>query len=182
MIIENQLKGLDNNPIKVNKKQPPKSINPDLTSCYFTSMFIGAKNSGKTYGLVKMIKNYEEYPIKDSSGNVLPIRIILFCPTGQSEANPIYKTLKNLDDDDVILNYSDEKLIEKINSVQDIKEEIEERNEYLKAYKKFLKIGEDKINLLEPDELLILHKYEFINPIYLKPLKYKYPPTHFFLY
>ncbi len=27
-------------------------------------MFIGSKNSGKTYGLVKMIKNYEDQPIK----------------------------------------------------------------------------------------------------------------------
>jgi len=52
-------------------------------------MFIGAKNSGKTYGLVKMIKNYEDQPIKDSKGNLLEIRTILFSPTGESEANPI---------------------------------------------------------------------------------------------
>ena len=53
-------------------------------------MFIGAKNSGKTYELVKMIKNYEDQPIKDSKGNTLEIRTILFSPTGKSEANPIY--------------------------------------------------------------------------------------------
>lgn len=181
MIVENQLHGLNNNPIKVNKKQPPRSTNENLTSLYFTSMFIGAKNSGKTYGLVKMIKNYEEYPIKDSSGNILPIRVILFCPTGQSEANPIYKTLKYLDDEDIILSYSDEKLMEKIHSVQEIKDEIEERNEYLNAFKKFVKLGEDKINLLTPEELLILHKYDFILPIHLPSLKYKHPPVHFFI-
>ena len=57
MISETQLSTLDNKPIKVNKKSPPQSINPDLTPLYFTAMFIGAKCSGKTYGLVKMIKN-----------------------------------------------------------------------------------------------------------------------------
>ena len=53
-------------------------------------MFIGSKNSEKTYGLVKMIKNYEEQPIKDSKGNILEIRTILFSPIGESESNPIY--------------------------------------------------------------------------------------------
>jgi len=69
-VSEKQLKHLNNIIPKVNKKEPPKSINPDLTSMYFTAMFIGSKNSGKTYGLVKMIKNYEDYPVKDSKGHI----------------------------------------------------------------------------------------------------------------
>ena len=59
MILETKLSNLDNKPIKVNKKSPPRSINPDLTPLYFTAMFIGAKNSGKSYGLVKPLKFYE---------------------------------------------------------------------------------------------------------------------------
>ena len=79
-------------------------------------MFIGSKNSGKTYGLVKMIKNYEDKPVKDSKGNTLEIKTILFSPTGKSEANPIYTSLKSLDfENDVIENYTDNKLIEKLN-------------------------------------------------------------------
>ena len=78
-------------------------------------MFIGSKNSGKSYGLVKMIKNYEDKPIKDSKGNTLEMRTILFSPTGKSEANPIYTSLKSLDfENDVIENYTDNKLIEKL--------------------------------------------------------------------
>jgi hypothetical protein len=50
MILEKQLSNINNKMPKINKKQPPKSINPDLTSLYFTALFIGAKNSGKTYG------------------------------------------------------------------------------------------------------------------------------------
>ncbi len=50
---EFKLIGLNNIVPKVNKKEPPRSINKDLTPFFFTSMFIGAENSGKTYGLVK---------------------------------------------------------------------------------------------------------------------------------
>ena len=50
-----------------------------------------------------MIKNYQDSPIKDHDGNTLPTRIILFAPTANSDANPEYKTLKNLDEDDIIL-------------------------------------------------------------------------------
>ena len=64
MILETKLNNLDNKPIKVNKKSPPMSINKDLTPFYFTAMFIGAKNSGKSYGLVKLLKFYENEPIK----------------------------------------------------------------------------------------------------------------------
>ena len=86
---------------------------------FFTRMFIGSKNSGKTYGLVKMIKNYEEQPIKDSKGNILEIRTTLFSPTGKSEANPVYTLLSSLDfDNDVIDNYTDDKLIEKLNEIE----------------------------------------------------------------
>ena len=52
MIQEIKLNGLNNEPVKTNKKPTPKSINPDLTSCYFSAMFLGAKNSGKTTGLL----------------------------------------------------------------------------------------------------------------------------------
>ncbi len=65
MIKEIKLSSLNNVIPNVNKKEPPRSINYDLTPFFFTSMFIGSKNSGKSYGLVKMIKIYEEQPVKD---------------------------------------------------------------------------------------------------------------------
>jgi hypothetical protein len=104
MISETQL-NMDNKPIKINKKSPPQSTNPK--ALYFTAMFIGAKNSSKTYGLVKMIKNYESSPIKNHDYDTIPIRTILMCPTASSSANPIYTALKSLSEDDRILNYSD---------------------------------------------------------------------------
>ena len=133
MITEIKLDGLDNNPIKTNKKQPPQSKNKNLPPCYFTSIFIGSKGSGKTYSLIKLIKNYERFPIYDVDNNKLDIRVILFCPTAHSVANPIYESLKYLDDDDIILDYSDDKLLDKINNIEEEKQYIEEYNKYLTA-------------------------------------------------
>ena len=179
MIVETQLKGLDNKPIKVNKKSPPRSVNNDLTSLYFTAMFIGAKNSGKSYGLVKLIKNYESEPIKDYQGNTLPIRTILFCPTANSAANPIFNSLKSLSEDDIILNYSDDLLLDKIEEIANDKQEIEIYNDYVKSYNKFLKT--EDTTKLDDEELLLLNKYGFNDPKELKQPKYKYPPVIFLI-
>ena len=103
MIEEIKLTGLDNKPIKTTKKPPPRSINENLPPCYFTSIFIGSKGSGKTYSLIKLLKNYEKYPIYDNEGHKLDVRVIVFCPTIMSVANPIYDTLKYLDEDDIIM-------------------------------------------------------------------------------
>ena len=147
MIQEIKLNGLNNQPVKTNKKQPPMSINKDLPPCYFTSIFIGSKASGKTYLLVKLLKNYEKYPIYDVDGHKLDMRVIVFCPTIHSSANPIYETLNNLDENDIILDYSDDKLLEKLDEIEEEKRFIEEYNEYLKAWEHYMKIDEN-INLL----------------------------------
>ena len=181
MITENKLNGLDNKPIKTTKKPPPRSINPNLPPCYFTSIFIGSKGSGKTYSLIKLLKNYEKYPIYDYEGHKLEMRVIVFCPTLQSAANPIYETLKYLDEEDIILNYSDDKLLEKLDEIEKEKKDIEDYNLYLIVWKKFLKIDEN-INLLTPDELLILSKYDFRSPEEIDKPKYKYPRINFLVF
>ena len=40
MIQEIKLDGLNNEPVKTNKKTPPMNINKDLPPCYFTSIFL----------------------------------------------------------------------------------------------------------------------------------------------
>ncbi len=57
MILETKFINLDNKPIKVNKNLPPRSINKDLPHLFFTAMFRGAKNSGKSYGLVEICEH-----------------------------------------------------------------------------------------------------------------------------
>ena len=181
MITEIKLDGLNNEPIRTNKKQPPRSKNDNLPPCFFTSIFIGSKGSGKTYSLKKLLKNYEKYPIYDVDNNKLNMRVILFCPTAHSVANPIYETLKNLDEEDIVLNYSDDILLDKLQDIEQLKEYIEDYNEYIKVWKKYMAIDED-MSLLLPDELLILSKFDFKDPEYLKKPKYKHPPINFLIF
>ena len=182
MITEHKLTGLDNEPIKTNKKSTPKSENSNLPPCYFTSIFIESKGSCKTYSLDKLLKNYEKYPIYDYEGHKLNMCIIVFCPTLNSAANPIYQTLNNLDENDIILEYADYKLLEKLDEIEKEKTDIEEYNYYLQVWKKFIKI-EENVNLLLPDELIILSKFDFREPelIQNKPL-YKYPRVNFLVF
>ena len=53
MTEEKHLNGLDNEPIKTNKKPNPRSINPNLPPSFFNILSIRMKGSGKTYSLVK---------------------------------------------------------------------------------------------------------------------------------
>ncbi len=125
MIQEIKLNGLNNEPVKINKKQPPMSIDKDLPPCFFTSIFIGSKGSGKTYSLIKVLKHYEKYPIYDVDGNKLTMRVIVFSPTIHSTTNPIFRSLKYLDEEDIILYYSDDKLLDKLQEIEQEKEDIQ---------------------------------------------------------
>ena len=47
-------------------------------------IWIGAKGTGKTWSLVRLLKHYEDSPIIDKKGRKHEMRTILFCPTGNS--------------------------------------------------------------------------------------------------
>ena len=88
-------------------------------------MFIGSKGSGKTYSLVSLLRHYEKSSILDKKGRKHTIRTILFCPTGNSDFNKIYTTLESLDqENDIIIDYSDEKLLEVLDKIADEEKEI----------------------------------------------------------
>jgi len=181
MITEIKLNSLDNKPIQVNKKPVPQSINKSLPPLFFNGIWIGSKGTGKTYSIVKLIKNYEKYPIYDDKNNKLDMRVILFCPTYHSTANPIFQTLQYLDENDVVLDYSDDKLLDKLDEIEYEYQQIEEYSKYVKAYKKFEKY--EDTNKLEYDELLLLHRFDFMHPdeIPNKP-KYKHPRVNFLIF
>lgn len=179
MIIETKITSLDNNVVKVNKKKPPRSINKDLVPLYFTSIFVGSKNSGKTYGLVKMLKNFEEFPIYDANGNKLENRIILICPTANSSANPIFHTLRDLDEDDIFTEYNDDILQMILDDIKREKDEILEREEYIRIYNKLLK--SKSLTKMNDEELMILEKYDYTSPDELPKLKYNHPPVIFMI-
>ncbi len=98
------------------------------------------KGTGKTWSLVRLLKHYEDSPIIDKKGRKHEMRTILFCPTGNSNFNTIYKSLKSLDqENDVIVNYSDSTLLTILEQIAQEEEEIKEYYKYLKSYNKFKK-------------------------------------------
>ena len=152
MIVESVIKGLKDEPITL-KDETLESTNPYLPKLYMCGIWIGAKGTGKTWSLVRLLKHYEDSPIIDKKGRKHEMRTILFCPTGNSNFNTIYKSLKSLDqENDVILNYSDSTLLTILEQIAQEEEEIKEYYKYLKSYNKF-----KKNNKLKDKELLILN-------------------------
>jgi hypothetical protein len=158
MINEINIKGWDNKIIDHPKVVYPQCNDSGAPKNYFVSLFVGARGSGKTYLLTKLLKTFEEKKCyKD--GEEVPQRIVLISPTAHSDSNVIFKSLKNLDwDIDVLTEYSDEILKDKIKEIKKDIDEAKEYKEYEKCYKKFKKVNIDK---LTDDECELLYKYDF---------------------
>ena len=60
---------------------------------YFVALFIGARGSGKTYLLTKLMKTIEQKKCYLNDVEI-PQRIILISPTSHSDSNQIFKSLK----------------------------------------------------------------------------------------
>ena len=158
MIQEYQIKGLNNDPLKVKKPNIPQSNNKDLPRFFFNMLLVAQKHSGKTILLSKLIKNYQETKILDNEGNEHPIRIILFAPTAFSTSNTIYEKL-NIDENDIHLDYSDTTLSLVLEQIKEENEEIKEYKEKMKLIEKFKKVKD--IDELSEDEILTLHMFKF---------------------
>jgi len=170
MIIESEIKSLKEEKVNL-KDETVESNNAYLPKMYFCGMWIGAKGTGKTYSLVSLLKHYERSQILDKKGRVHKMRTILFCPTGNSDFNKIYTTLDSLDQEqDIILEYTDDLLLQVLDEIKNEEEEIKEYYKYQKAYNKF-KSNEK----LKDKHLLILDKYDFKEPfLEMKMKKPKY--------
>ena len=142
--------------IRVNKTPEPKSKNEFLPPFYYNALFIGMTGAGKSYAFTTLLKLYEKYGIQDHLGNKMAMRIILFSPTANSTANSVLQLLK-IDDEDKILNYSDDALEEKINDIIEEQASLKEWNMYVEAYKKFHKYND--VETMTDEELEILDKY-----------------------
>lgn len=176
MINESNINGWDNEVINTPKVVYPQCNDSGAPKNYFVALFIGARGSGKTYLLTKLLKNFEEKKCFKDNKEV-PQRIVLISPTAYSDSNAIFKSLKNLNwDTDVLTEYSDEILKEKIEEVKKDLDEAKEYNEYEKCYKKFTK---QSIKKLTDDECQLLYKYDFAKFEDIPPPKF---PNGFLLH
>jgi hypothetical protein len=158
MINEISIKGWDNNVVSHSKVIYPQCNDDGAPKNYFVALFVGARGSGKTYLLTKLLKTFEEKKCyKD--GSEVPQRIILVSPTAHSDSNMIFKSLKNLDwDVDVITEYSDDVLKDKMEEVKADLLQSKEYKEYKRVWAKFKK---ESVKKLTDEECMLLMKYDF---------------------
>ncbi|PNH09161.1 hypothetical protein TSOC_004218 [Tetrabaena socialis] len=158
----------DSRKLRFKPNQYPQPLEASLPRMFFVSLFVGSRGSGKTFSLVKLLKNYERAGIVDPDTKArLAQRVILFSPT--LDANPVFSSLKNFDaEHDSVHSYSDGRLLEVLD---DIKREREETLEYQRKLKLYLRFRRMKdVRTLGYEELIELEKTD-----YKPPKEPKYP-------
>ena len=152
--------------VEVHAKAPkyPRPLQANLPRMYWVGLWCGARGTGKTWSCVELLTAYERYGIASPySGDKMPQRVILISPT--VDANPVFRTLKWLDDDDIHTNYSDNDLLKIVDDIKAESDEVKEYQRQLKVYRKFL---DDK--RLTHEEILIIERLD-----YSPPIEPKYP-------
>ena len=164
VVIETKLNGFDDK-LKFDKLNYPQCSCGKCFKMFFNSLHIGARQSGKTYSVVKIIKHYENNKIM-KDGVEYKVRTHLISPTIQ--ANEIYQSLNSLDmKKDTHENYTDKLLIDIIDDIKQRKTKYEEYILYKKYYEKVMRTPDDKLDSLyekEPELFNLLEKYNFQNP------------------
>jgi len=164
VVIETKMHGFDGK-LKYDKLNYPQCSCGKCFKMYFNSLHIGARQSGKTYLVVKTIKHYETNKIM-KDGVEYKLRTHLISPTIQ--ANEIYQSLNSLDmKKDAHEDYSDKLLIDIIDDIKAKKVKYDEYLLYKKYYEKVMKTPENKLETLyekEPELFNLLEKYEYQNP------------------
>jgi len=180
MISEQSLEGWDNNPVKFSNVKYPQTKDDNAPKNFFLAIFCGSRGSGKTYLLTKLLKLLEEKKMY-FEGNEIPQRIILICSTAHSDSNRVFKSLKNLDwDNDVIEEYNDSLLQDKMEELKFDLDHAKEYKLYKSVYKKFKECKD--IDELKDDEMKLLYKFDFVKFSELE--KPKYPEgfiTHYII-
>jgi hypothetical protein len=180
MISEQSLEGWDNNPVKFSNVKYPQTKDDNAPKNFFLAIFCGSRGSGKTYLLTKLLKLLEEKKMY-FEGNEIPQRIILICSTAHSDSNRVFKSLKNLDwDNDVIEDYNDSLLEDKMEELKLDLDHAKEYKLYKSVYKKFKECKD--IDELKDDEMKLLYKFNFVKFQDLE--KPKYPDgfiTHYII-
>lgn len=168
--------------IKVNAKirpykkyHPPEPNNTMLPPLWFSMLSASAKNSGKTYNVIQLLTAYENSGFTQE-GEKCEMRTIWYSgSTATSKNNAIISTLKSLARNDIhnIDGDNINVLKEVYNECLQEKQQIEKYMEYEATYKKWIRVGEDKLDALE---LLILDEKDFVHydklldkPLYRRP-------------
>ena len=167
-----KIKHLDNKPPKFKPISVPQPKLPHIQKLFYCAVSVGQRGSGKTWSIVKMLLNQEKsgFYNKETGGDCA-IRHILFSPTISN--NPVFNSLRFLDDDDKHNDYSEDKLADILEELRLEREHTKEFNNYCVAYKKYEKMSDKEFSRWKDrDSILLLNAYEFIHPKELEQPKY----------
>jgi len=165
-VLERQLAVKDPN-LRFKSKKYPTPMNPHLPRLYFVGLFVGSRGSGKTFAIAKLLKMYERAGIvDDATGQKVAQRVVVMSPT--FDANPVFSSLRHLDKDDVVTNYSDAKLIKLIDDIKEERKATEDYQRQMKTFQKFVRTK--NVERLSPEEV---HDLEMMN--FEEPQAPKYP-------
>ena len=149
---------------------------------YWNMLSVASRGSGRTYNIVKLIKHYEDNKLVDNDGKIHQLRTIVISPT--LDANLIFNNLKSLDEKDQHDKCSDELLQSIVDEIKKDKEETDDYNKYIEAYKKTNHIKENKLNEFfekNPEVYDILKTHNFDDPDEIPPPKHLISPVYIFV-
>ena len=89
MIIEENLEGWNNIPVKSKEVVYPQSKDDKAPKNYFLGIFCGSRGSGKSYLFTKLLKTLEEKKVY-LDDKFVPQRIISISSTANSDSNLIF--------------------------------------------------------------------------------------------
>lgn len=172
-IEEIKIKDLDNKPPSFKANLYPRPNNRFIQKPYFICCAVGARGSGKSYIVVKLLSNQEKSGFKDAEeGQKVGIRHILFSPT--FEANPIFSTLKYLNEEEDVHNeFTEQKLLDVLSEVKHEREETKKYKEYKIAFEKYDKMSDDEFERWDDyDAIGLLYSNNFVHWRKIVPPKY----------
>ena len=146
---------------------------------YWNLLSVASRGSGKTYNICRLIKHYEDNKLIDNDSKIHPLRTIVISPT--LDANLIFNNLTSLADEDKHDKYSDELLQSIVDGIKKDKEETETYNKYLEAYKKTIRIPENKLQEYfekHPEIYDILKIFNFEEPEQIPKPKHLISPVN----
>ena len=155
--------------INNSKLDYPKSNNKNLFNLFFNYLAVSSRGGGKTYNVVKIIKEFEKSKMSSGLGDH-KIRTILISPTYDANKN-LWRNLKSLDDNDIYESYSEATLQNIIDDINTIIEEVDVYNKYIYYYDLVDKTPKNEIQQLlksNPEISFLLRRFNYELPIKVK--------------
>jgi len=169
--------------INNSKLDYPKSDNNNLFNLFFNMMAVASRGGGKTYSVVKIIKEFEKSKMISGQGEH-KIRTILISPTYDANKN-LWGNLKSLDENDIYESYTEGILQSIIDDIKGIIDEVDIYNKYLYYYDLIDKTPKNQIEPLlksNPEISFILKKFNYETPAKIKKyFRYTTKPITFLI-